>query len=354
MASKETGIAAPAIAWASAWLGVANGMAHPSRDTARRATIRMTMAACVGVAFELAARVHALGGLGGDRPHAIFRASTPWEATALALGTLPRALSLILVPQPPRPDYSPTEAALVHPNGALVVVGALLVVAALVAVLAHARRPTAWTLALVFAVATFAPASNLVIRSGVVLADRTLYSPSVGAALVYGGALAAAWRARARLVLGAAAAITLVAIILTVRAVPIWHDSLTVIAAMRERAPTSYRSFSISASERDGAGDYATAHAYYIRSIALFGLDPDLLQRAADNALAAHDTAYALVWLDQALRLDSARSVTRTALARLLIKRGDTARARVSLAGRAPPLARGGHVEHLARDPSPT
>lgn len=236
-------------------------------------------------------------------------------------------MSLLIAPQLPRPDYSPTEASIVHPSGVLVLLGVLLVCGALGTVIAHARRPTPWTLAAVYASATFAPVSNLLVRSGVVLAERTLYSPSVGVALVYGAVLAAAWKTRPRLAALTATLLALLSIAYTVQAIPIWHDTLTVFEAMRIRGPDSYRGFALSAAVREGAGDHATAHQYFVQSLALYSRDPNVLNQAGSNALVVGDTADALTWLDAALRLDPDRATARTTLAELLARRGDTARA---------------------------
>jgi tetratricopeptide (TPR) repeat protein len=217
-------------------------------------------------------------------------------------------VSLLIAPQLPRPDYSPTEASIVHPSGVLVLLGVLLVCGALGTVIAHARRPTPWTLAAVYASATFAPVSNLLVRSGVVLAERTLYSPSVGVALVYGAVLAAAWKTRPRLAALTATLLALLSIAYTVQAIPIWHDTLTVFEAMRIRGPDSYRGFALSAAVREGAGDHATAHQYFVQSLALYSRDPNVLNQAGSNALVVGDTADALTWLDAALRLDPDRA----------------------------------------------
>lgn len=332
-ASKEVGVVAPIVAWAAAWLvaGVGDPREQSARARAWRWTWPITVAAAAGVALLLAVRILILDALAGDKPHAAFLAATPWQATALALASLPRAVGLMLVPQLPRPDYSPTEAALAHPDAILVVLGGALVVAGIAVIVAHVRRPTPWTFAGVFTVATLAPVSNLIVRTGVVVAERTLYSPSVGVALVYGAALAIAWQTRRWVIVGLAGALAAVALVLTVTTVPIWHDSPTVFAAMRARAPESYKTYSLSAAEQEATNNHAAAHPYYVQSLALFSHDPTVLQDAAANALTIRDTTDALNWYDRALAADSAALRARTALAALLIHRADTARARTLL-----------------------
>ena len=326
-ASKETGVVAPVIAWAAIWLTVIR-KTRGDRTAARRTTIRVTVAALIGVSFLLTIRFVLLGGLGGDRPHPAFRFGTVWQGTALALASVPRAMSLIVAPQPPRPDYSPTEAALTHPNVILVLLGILLVGSALGAAMAHAKRPAPWSFAVIFAAATFAPVSNLLIRSGIVIAERTLYSPSVGAALLEGAMLAALGRTNPRLAVGALVAVLLVSGTLTLQAIPIWTDTSSVFAAIRERAPASYRGYALSATQSDAAEDHTTARRYYGRAIGLFSRDPNVLQGASANALLVGDTALALTYLIKAVSADPADTLARRVLARLLVRQRERASAR--------------------------
>ncbi len=322
-ASKETGVVAPVIAWAALWVATPRDP-RDGGSAARRTTIRGTAAACAGVAFELVVRFAVLGGLGGDRPHPAFRMSGFWQATTLALASVPRALSLILIPQPPRPDYSPTEIAITHPNAVLVFAGILLAGGAVAAVILHIRRPAPRTFAVIFAAATFAPVSNLLVRSGIVIAERTLYSPSAGVALLEGAALAALGRARPRLAIGTLLGILALSAVWTFQAIPIWTDTTSVFAAMRERAPASYRGYALSATESDIAGDHATARRYYARAIGLFSKDPEVLRDASANALLVGDTATAVTYLGEAISADRGDTLARSALAALLVQRGDT------------------------------
>ena len=111
-----------------------------------------------------------------------------------------------------------------------------------------------------FTIGTFAPVSNLVVHTGVVLADRTLYGPSIGTSLLLGGAFACVARlaerirmpGRGRVVVrrsilaalaGVAAALAIVGLADTLRTVGVWRDNQSVFTAMRDRSPTSYRSY---------------------------------------------------------------------------------------------------------------
>jgi len=334
LAAKETGAVAPLVAWATTRMRTD---ARPG--DARRATV----AALVGVALLIAQRAIVLGTIAGDTPHAAFIVGTHAQSLALALATLPRAAALLFIPQLPRLDYSPTTAALVHPALPLVVLGAAMVVAAGYVLVLHARRPSPWSWAAVFSIATFAPVSNLVIHTGVVLADRTLYAPSVGACLLIGAALAALLARRtplpaprfllaaSPLAAGIAAALLVAGATYTLRTIPVWHDNQTAFTAMRDRTPSSYRGYYLLGKERRAQGPSADAQQDYRTAITLFDGDPGLLYDAGANALGLGDTTDALSWLAAAVDRSPQQRRARTALILLHVQRHEPAPARALL-----------------------
>ena len=334
LASKETGAVAPLIAWSSTLL-----RPTPPTDRAPGDVRRTTIASALGVALLLALRYVVLGTFAGDSPHAAFTLATPAQAVALALSTIPRAAKLLFYPSLPRIDYSPTALALLHPDPALVAVGALLLLVGAAAFLLHARRPTPLTWALIFAAATFAPVSNLAIHTGVVLADRNLFAPSVGATLLLGLAAAALvsppvrpqplWALFTTVTLGSWAISGYAS---SASTIPLWHDNTTIFTAMRDRAPTSYRGYYLLAKELRATGPSADAQTDYATAIKLFDHDAGLLYDAGVNAVGLHDTADALAWLGQAVQVSANQRRARTTLALLEIHRSETAAARKLLA----------------------
>jgi len=321
LAAKETGVVAPLVAWATVRM---------RSDATAASTRRVTIAALLGIALVLGQRLVVLGTLAGDVPHPAFVVATTPQALALALATVPRALSLLALPQLPRIDYSPTNSGIAHPPPALVVAGALLVVIGIGLVAWHWLRPTRWTWAAVLGVATLAPVSNLVLHTGVILADRTLYSPSIASCIVIGGAVVAA-RALTPMLSGAIAC-TLMAIgsVDTFRTVSVWRDNASVFSAMRERAPTSYRGYYLlgMAEARLAHAPSPSAQQDYVAAIARFDGDPGLLYDAAVNALQLGDTADAESWLATAIARSPEQRRSRTELILLHLRQHDPAPAR--------------------------
>ncbi len=331
MASKEIGVAAPVIVWAASWFGCDPGRTDGEHRMARRAAWRAATAALLGVVLILAVRISILGGLAGDDPHPAFGALSAGRGVLLALASLPRAAGLVLAPQLPRNDYSPSDMALAHLDAGLILCGVALVAGAIAAVMLHARKPSPWTFVIIFAAATVAPVSNLVIHTGVVIAERTMYSPSVAYALAMGAATAALWQHRAKLPLALAGAVAAVAVFFTETSIPAWHDTHAAVAAMRARAPDSYRGAYLLAGQEAESGRTAAAHNDYRAAIGQFSHDPMLLYHGGINALRSGDTTTAARWLAGSVGADSNFVRARTALIMLDLHHGDTAMAHALL-----------------------
>jgi hypothetical protein len=209
--------------------------------------------------------------------------------------------------------------------------GVAIVVACLAIAGRHVRRPTAWSFVACFGALTYAPVSNLVVRSGVVVADRTLYSPSVAVAIAAGAGLTAAWASRRWVVAGATTAVAAMGLWFTVGSLSAWKDSPSAFEAIRERSPSSYLGHFTTAELRDRANDPLGAAREYAVAATLTPHNAAVLYMAAANAMRLRDTTRALGLLTRAvaLRPDGAR--TRTALVGIELGRGDTASARAQL-----------------------
>lgn len=316
LGAKEGGVVAPAIAAAGSWVVV--------RDRARAA--RLALWCTVGIAPLLVARAAILGTLGGDQPHMAFQATSWWGGLQLALAMLPRSVALMLVPQRPVYEYSPTSAALADPDPFMMALGVLLVVAGAVVVVRCVRRPGWPAFCLLFAAVTLAPVSNLFIRAGIVLAERTLYAPSIGLVLLLATlaapAVATLRPVARRLALGAAALWCGASAGLAWRDVPVWNSTASVVQAFTERNPRSYAGWMFLGNVHMLRNERPQALAAYQRALALFDRDHRLVHAAAVQMLFAADTAEAEYWFRTALQRWPAARRSRTVFARVLVARG--------------------------------
>jgi hypothetical protein len=317
LAAKESGAAAPVLA-----LVAAHALPHQRAHARRWAT-----AALAGTLLPLVARVAVLGTVGGDLPHPFFRALTPAARFSVGLANLPRTAALLLLPiQPPIEEVPPLASAF-HPSVASLCIGAALLLAVLALVVRHFRRPSALTLGAWLLAATIAPTSNLIFAEGALTA-RTLYAPSIGAALMAGGVLA--WLARGGRPLLAAtiATVCVASAVVDAHEVRVWRDTPSVIAAMVDRRPDNYRGHELLAYSIRDAGDDRRALPHFARAIELFSGDAELLTDAAVVALRVRDSSTAERWLTTAVQGDPRAARARTRLYTMVRARGDTNGAR--------------------------
>lgn len=241
------------------------------REYAGRVLARWPVYAAAGVALlgYLGARRAVLGTALGNDAAPFFQPLTGFERLLTAVSVWPEYLRLLLFPAELVADYSPGVLMPVGAVGPEVVAGVLVgALAVLVVVGAWARaRPVA--LGVVFFVVAVLPVSNLVVPIGVLLAERTLYLPSVGLALGVAGAWRwvtserPAWRPVAGGVL--ALAVVLGGLRTWVRN-PTWRSTDAVMATLAADHPESFRVQWMLAGELQARGRTAEALERYRRA----------------------------------------------------------------------------------------
>lgn len=335
LGSKESGVVAPAIAWAVARLaGRSRAVAGAVAGVDGPGGWRAAAWSAAGLAPLLVGRWLVLGTLGGDEPHPAWVGLPAAQSIPLALRSLAVGASYLLWPRPPVFEHAPPWSVITSPGATLVASGGALLLGAAVALVVHWRRPSAAWIAPLWWGATILPVSNLVFRSGIVLADRTLYAPSVAVAVAVAwvggwlrGVARGAWVAAVLAVAALGGARTWADL-------PVWKDSGTVIAAFIERAPQSWSGWLFRGLGRLGQGDREGAKADFERGLALYPYEGRLLRERARIALQDGDTTRAEGWLRESVRVYPKAIRTRQILLDLLARRGDGA-------GRCPLLAEG-------------
>ena len=318
LAAKEWGAVAALLAAVAAY-------ALPHQRTHVR---RWGAAALCGTVTMLAARAVVLGTLGGDVPHPFFRTLPPLARVGVGLANLPRTAAMLTLPIQPAIEEVPPLASASHPSVVLLCAGALLLVAVLALAAMHFRRPSALTLGAWLLAATIAPTSNLLFAEGALTA-RTLYAPSIGAALMAGAAIAwLASRGAGKVLALAVAAACVASAVVDAREVHVWRDTPSVIAAMVARRDDNYRGHELLAYSLRDAGDDRGALPHFARAIALFSGDAELLTDGAVVALRVRDTTTAERWLSSAVQGSARAARARTRLYSILRARGDTSGAR--------------------------
>ncbi len=132
------------------------------------------------------------------------------------LGVVPVWLRLWVFPLDLSADYSPQVIHAWPANLPLAAVGAMVLVATVALVVALRRRARPVAVAVAWVAVTLLPVANLLIPTGVIVAERTLYLPSVGVVLLAG--FGVEWLACRRMAL----ALTLSALAIAAGAVRTW------------------------------------------------------------------------------------------------------------------------------------
>jgi protein O-mannosyl-transferase len=271
--SKENAAVAPGlIVWA--WL---LGMGRPPRRRmAAYAASWVAIAALYGVARYAVVHQYAWS----QALAQVFYRESPLTIRLTAVAALADAARLLLFPLHLRADYSPAERTAIHsPLDTRLLIG-LVVAIAWGALLYRCwrRGRTIEAFGLGWMALAYLPVANLLFPSGVYMAERTLYLPSVGLALAAAAALGKVplhrWRTPV-------AAVLLLAAVRTVLRVPVWRDDLTLTESILDDSPRSYK----------GPAHYA--------SIYLSRRDPARARQAYHTAVTIYDRDF-LVWVGAA------------------------------------------------------
>jgi tetratricopeptide (TPR) repeat protein len=184
------------------------------------------------------------------------------------------------------------------------------------------------TFSIAWTAAALVPVCNLFVPTGILLAERTLFLPSVGVALGGGVILAGLLRRtsdrpRARAAIAAAALIAVAAFAMrsAVRQ-PVWSDSPALYASLLTDAPRSYRTHWIHAHTLAAAGDRVGAEKAYRRALELFRGDPRLLAEMGDRYSTMGRCGEAISLYERSLTLRSDTLFDKARFARCLTSRG--------------------------------
>ena len=315
--SKENAATIPAII-ACGWLV---GIGRPPR---RKVAAFVAAWAVIGAGYAAArwAVLHHHTGFHEVAP--VFSGAGPVPVRLTAIAELADIGRLLIFPLTLRVDYSPAERTLVTSalDGRFLLGLACLAIWG--ALLGHAwrRRRRVEALGLAWIAIAYLPVANLLFPSGVLVAERTLYAPSIGLTLALGAWLARLELRRAALVGGLLA---LAGAVRSAVRVPVWHDDLSVVLSILEDSPASYRGPQYTAMSLQARRMPEKALEDYLIAFQIFDRDSRVLIGAADAAWTLHRPALADSLMGQARgRCGRCEASLRNQATAALV-RGDTA-----------------------------
>lgn len=276
--SKENAAVTPAlIAWA--WL---LGVGRPPR------AIQLAFAAswvvlAAGYTFVRWLVLHPYASWQAIAP--VFQGASPSAVVLTAVAALTDTARLLLFPETLRADYSPQERTLVASLGDTRFLLGLAVFLAWAGLLAGAwrRGRRVETLGLGWIAIAYLPVANLLFPTGVLVAERTLYLPSVGVVVAF-AAWTQSWSSTTRVLRFVVPALVLLGAIRTAARVPVWRDDIALTESILEDSPNSYRGPARTGGLLLSAGQTEKALAAFRTAAAIFDRDPTVFVGAADAA----------------------------------------------------------------------
>lgn len=302
--TKESGAVAPALAllWLWGWQRPPSQSSSVGQWLSRWWRVLAALAGAAAIVFIL--RVLVLGSpltrvsIAAPGLEDLTGTERMWAMLSLA----PRIVALLAWPVTTNPHYGPTTFPATGADARAVASVVALMGIVATGVWLWRRGDRRLLVALGWTLVAFVPASNLFVATGQVLAERTLYVPSIGAAMLFGLALhwaTALGRSKGAKFVGAAA---ITVALLTVAAFAArtavwsatWRSNATVFAQMIAADSAGYRGYWLSGWEARyrGRGDeaialLARAHELYARDRGLLVDYSTALSERGEHARAA-------------------------------------------------------------------
>jgi hypothetical protein len=293
-----------------------------------RLLVRLYAALVLETVVFLVVRTVVLGDFAGSFTAEALQGLGIGGRTMTMLGVVPIWLRLLVWPAHLQADYSPGEIVAATTMGPAQWAGLLLVAGSAASALLAWRRAPVWTFGLLWFAVSIVPVANILVATGIVLAERTLLLPSVGLAIGLGGLLAALLArlpgaaTRAPAIVALATVVLGLGVIRSALRTQVWNSNDYLWQRTLEDAPLSYRAQHARAQYLFKNGMRAEAEVHFRRAIELF---PRSFQPQADlaNQYRLADLCGPAIPLYQsALRLAPRRADARLSLVSCLLWEG--------------------------------
>lgn len=258
------------------------GIAGSARDGWRRHRPFWLLTMLVGAAY-VGFRMLVIGprGVGGFAPYGPFVVlEVGWlDRVMTMLGVAPHWFRLLLFPVRLSSEYGPPAYPVLTAPSITMVPGILMLIGVGGLAIALRRRRPVFTFGLAWCAITLLPSSNFVLPAGILLAERTLFTPSIGAMIAIGSWLPVVYRAL-RSTIGRIAGLvllqgTLVAgIVLSLVQSTVWRSNTTLFDAAVVREPMVYRAHYMRGAWLMARGENEEGYREFLIAMAQFPHDP--------------------------------------------------------------------------------
>ena len=237
------------------------------------------------------------GGFVLETVAAPFRDVGAPERIAIMLPVLLDVLRLLVWPFDLAADYNPQLINPVATVTAVGVLGGVVAIAVLLLGLRSTRRAPPVAFGVLAGAVAWGPTANLLIPSGIVLSERTLYLPSIGVALVVGWLAAGVLRLapdRRRFAVATAGILAVAWVVRIETRIPLWHDTRSVVIEDYLQHPQNYRAHARVGSVFELTGDTASALREFLMAAEIWPGDYVLTLQTARAARAVGNVPVAL------------------------------------------------------------
>lgn len=285
----------------------------------------------------LVIRVRVLGGIGGDMPHPSLLHQGLIERAFIMLNVVPEYGRLMLAPVRLYADYSPRQLevyATLHPTH---LAGILLLVSTAALFVLSIRRASVVAFGIAWFALIVAPVSNVLLATGILLAERTLYLPSVGAMLAVAVGVDAL-RSRLRtarsplqpVVPMACLAALAFGVARSSERNAFWHDTDSAFEIMAEESPLNFKAHYALGGQYFERNRFREGELQWRMAIALmptyYGVYMDLAHRYRQ----AHLCEVAIPLYEKALSLEPKHELARVSIAACQLELAQWRRARTT------------------------
>lgn len=243
-------------------------------------------------ALYLAARSAVKGGdISGFQPFVVFQTLDLSYANRVLtmIGVMPQWIRLLFWPARLTTEYAPPDIDIAQGPSFVQLPGLLLLVGILgLAVVLWKRRGLGAiaSFGITWFWITLLPTSNFVIPAGIIIAERTLFLPSLGALVVIGALAvwitqrieaARSFALRRNLSMLSCASVAIILLAASTRSASrtvVWHDNDRLFTQGVIDAPESYRAYYMLGARKFEAGDEKSGERIYWHALKLFPYDP--------------------------------------------------------------------------------
>jgi protein O-mannosyl-transferase len=291
--------------------------------------------ALLGVSY-LGVRTLALSGeITGFHPYIVFESLSlsSTDRILTMFGIVPTWVRLLVWPARLSADYSPPGVAVADGLAAWQLPGFVLLCASLWLAFVLVRRRPALTFGIAWVAIVLLPSSNFLVPSGILLAERTLFLPSVGIVVALAGATAWGWRAVphawvSRVGVAALALAIVAGAWRSHQRTRVWRDNATLFAQTVKDAPRSYRAHYLLGATRLLEGNTEAATTSYQRALQLFPYDALMTYNMAEQLQRDRQCAPAIALYEWTYRLRPDYGSGHLGFARCLLAEGRLSDAR--------------------------